>query len=167
LSALAIKDFDFFPPPQRASWQYRVFWILFRMMFAALLALSIFEFNPAPFVNHWTRYALGLPILVLGFGCATYFSARLGWANSHWEKDQLVVSGVYRYIRNPIYVASIVGMFGWAVFVNSISVSIVLALWALMYLLAPLLEERWLERSYGVEYLAYNESSSRYFGRQK
>lgn len=162
--AFVLEDFDFFPPPCKDSWQYRTFWVLFRVMFIGLLYLSFAEFGSQPVFNAWIRYCLWLPLLVLGFGAATYLSAKLGWANAHGEKEGLVVSGLYRWSRNPIYVTSFAGMIGWGFFVNSYYVSILLSFWALMYLLAPFVEERWLERTYGARFLTYKENSSRFFG---
>lgn len=164
LVALLFRNFEFFPPPRKDSWQYRVFWILFRVMFLGLLYLSFAEFGSQPVFESWTRYFLWLPLLILGFGSATYLSARLGWQNAHGVQEGLVVSGWYRWSRNPIYVTSFVGMIGWGFFVNSYYVSVLLSLWGLMYLIAPFVEERWLEGKYGTEFLSYKANSSRFFG---
>ena len=132
-----------------------------------LLILSFHGFSPQSLLDNLVRYLVWLPLLILGFGIATYLSAKLGWANAHGEKDGLIVSGLYRWSRNPIYVASIVEIIGWSLFVNSCYVSTILALWAFMYFLAPFVEEPWLERSYGEEFLAYKGNSSRFFGLPK
>lgn len=162
--ALVIADFDFFPPPRKDSWQYRIFWVLFRVMFIGLIYLSFSEFDSLPVFDPWIRYCVWLPLIVAGFGAATYLTGKLGWANAHGEKIGLVVSGCYRWSRNPIYVASFVGMIGWVFFVNSPYVNIILSLWALMYFLAPFLEEQWLERMYGEKFLVYKKETSRFFG---
>lgn len=164
LSALVVDGFEFFLPPRKGSWQYHIFWTLFRIMFAGLLFLSFVEFNPQPVFETWVRYCVWLPLLISGFGGATYLSARLGWENAHGEKEGLVVSGMYRWSRNPIYVASLLGMLGWGFFVNSTYVSIILLFWALMYLLAPFVEEPWLQRTYGERFLSYKKETSRFFG---
>lgn len=164
LSAFVSKTFSFFPPPGKDSWQYKVFWVLFRLMFVGLLYLSYSEFSPEPVFSNQLRHFLWLPLLVLGFGAATVISAKLGWENAHGEKGGLVVSGLYRWSRNPIYVTSLVGMIGWGFFVNSHYVTTLLVLWALMYLLAPFIEEKWLEKSYGDEFLKYKSRTSRFFG---
>ena len=162
--AFVSRRFEFFPPPGKNSWQFRTFWILFRIMFIGLVYLSFAEFASQPVFEPWMRYFLWLPLLVLGFGAATVLSAKLGWANAHGEKEGLVVSGLYRWSRNPIYVASWVGMTGWGFFVNSHYVTILLACWAFMYLLAPFVEEQWLERNYGSRFLTYKNLTSRFLG---
>lgn len=159
-----VEGFYFFPPPARNSWQYLTFWTLFRIMFFGLLVLSFLDFNPEPFFGAADRYAIWLPLMLVGFAGATYLSARLGWKNAHGEKGGLVVSGLYRWSRNPIYVSSLVGLLGWAFFVNSGYVTTILTLWALLYILAPFVEETWLERVYGEEYLEYKKSAPRFIG---
>ena len=81
------KDFLFFPPPNKDSWQYLVFWFLFRVMFFGLLILSVRTFGPDPIIASWIRYWTWLPLGLVGFGFATYFSVQLGWKNSHGEKQ--------------------------------------------------------------------------------
>jgi protein-S-isoprenylcysteine O-methyltransferase Ste14 len=157
------KDFAFFPPSDKKTWQYLVFWILFRIMFFGLLILSARTFSQDPFITSWVRYLVWLPICLFSFGFATYLSIRLGWKNSHGEKQGLMVSGWYQRSRNPIYVASILGMLGWGLFVNSSFVYTLLSLWCLMYLLAPFFEEPWLEAQYGEDYRRYKAKVPRFF----
>ena len=45
LLAFVSENFSFFPPPSKDSWQYRTFWMLFRIMFIGLLYLSFSEFS--------------------------------------------------------------------------------------------------------------------------
>jgi len=73
------------------------------------------------------------------------------------------IDGAYQWSRNPIYIVSIIGMFGIGITVASWLVTTLLALWALFYLLAPFLEEPWLEKQYGDEYLAYRKRVPRFF----
>lgn len=164
LLSLAAPSFVFFPPPSRQSWQYRLFWLLFRVMIISLIALCVMCFSEHPPGGNTLRYAAWLPLFVVGFGLSTYLTLKLGWENAHGEANNLVVSGWYRWSRNPIYVTSLIGMLGLALFVGSSKVSVVLALWAAIYLLAPLLEERWLEKSYGEAFITYKAATSRFFG---
>ena len=157
------KDFVFFPPPKKNTWQYLVFWILFRVMFVGLVILSFRTFGADPFIASWTRYFVWLPLGLLGFGFATYLSIKLGWKNSHGEKQGLIVSDWYQRSRNPVYVASMLGMLGWGLFVNSGVVYVLLSLWCLMYLLAPFFEEPWLENQYGEDYRCYQATVPRFF----
>lgn len=157
------KSFVFFPPPDKNTWQYSAFWFLFRIMFFGLLILSFRTFGSTPLMTQWDRYLIWLPLGLLGFGFAAYLSMKLGWENAHGEKQGLVTTGWYQQSRNPIYVASILGMFGWGVVVNSSSVYILLSLWLFMYLLAPFFEEPWLEGQYGEDYRGYRKTVPRFF----
>lgn len=164
LLAIALENFEFFPPPNKNAWQYRLFWTLFRVMFFGLIFLSFSTFGPEPLISNHVRYFLWLPLLILGFGAATYLSNELGWKNAHGEKGGLMVTGWYRWSRNPVYVVSCVGMIGWGMFVNSGYVSVILALWGFMYLLSPYVEEPWLESCYGEEYRDYKMKVPRFIG---
>ena len=163
LTSFFHKDFVFFPPPNKSTWQYLIFWLLFRIMFFGLLILSFRTFGPDPLMAQWTRYLVWLPLGLLGFGFATYLSIQLGWKNSHGEKQGLVTTGWYQRSRNPVYVVSILGMFGWGLFVNSSPVYILLSLWFLMYLLAPFFEEPWLVGQYDEDYRYYRKTVPRFF----
>ena len=158
------EKFNFFPPEGNDTWQYKIFWLLFRLMFLGLIFLSITDFGALQYIDTTFRFVLGLPILVLGFSAAFYLSVILGWKNAHGEQQGLVTSGWYRWSRNPIYVVSIIGMFGWGLLVDSLFVYILLALWGMLYLLAPYAEEPWLSKKYGAEYLNYKSQVPRFVG---
>ena len=162
--SMTSEEFEFFPPPGNHTWQYRIFWLLFRAMFLGLIFLSISDFSSLQFIDTIFRFALGLPVLVLGFSAALYLSVFLGWKNAHGEQQGLITSGWFRWSRNPIYVASIIGMLGWGLFVDSLFVYILLALWALLYLLAPFAEEPWLAEKYGAKYADYKSRVPRFVG---
>ena len=81
----------------------------------------------------WLRFFVGVPLLILGFGVATYLSIKLGWG----------------------------------LFVNSNYVYIILSLWALIYLLAPFIEEPWLQKRYGDDFSIYKTKVPRFVGLRK
>jgi protein-S-isoprenylcysteine O-methyltransferase Ste14 len=166
LSVFSIRSehFQFFPPESKNTWQYKLFWLLFRSMFLGTIFLSVADFGSLQFVDATFRFGLGLPLLVLGFSAAFYLSVILGWKNAHGQQQGLVTSGWYRWSRNPIYVVSIIGMVGWGLLVDSLCVDILLALWGILYLLAPFAEEPWLEQKYGVEYSNYKAQVPRFVG---
>ena len=93
-----------------------------------------------------------------------YLTNFLGWRNAYGEAKVLETAGMYRWSRNPIYVVTIVGMVGIGTVVASWIVTSMLIMWTLFYLLAPFLEEPWLEREYGAEYLAYKKRVPRFLG---
>lgn len=118
--SLASKAFQFWPPPAASTWQYRVFWTLFRMMLLGLVTLSVLDFNRAADYPDWLRYGLGTSLLVFGFAAAQFVTVRPGWKNAHGEAEGLKTTGWYRWSRNPVYVVSMIGMAGWGLLVGSI-----------------------------------------------
>ena len=159
LASKAFRTFEFFPPPSKKSWQSLAFIGLFRLFVYPLIALSILKYEHP---NDWNQIVLGAAFLVLGFGTAILITFQMGWRNAFGERRGLQTSGWFRLSRNPVYVATWIGLVGWVIIIPVMQVAILLALWGLMYLLAPLVEEPWLEREYGSEYLAYRRRTRRF-----
>lgn len=164
LSALAAltNTFQFFPPPAKASWQHRLFVVLFRLFIYPLVLLSVLFFETVPAGNAIWQYGLGCLLLITGFSLAFRVTLQMGWRNAFGEKRGLKTDGWFAVSRNPVYVATWVGQIGWGLLANSPYVWILLGLWALMYLLAPIFEEPWLRRQYGQEYEDYKRQTRRF-----
>lgn len=158
---LVRDDFSFWPPPKKGSWQDRIFIWLFRAMLYPLLVMSILEFSLSeiPII----QFAIGSFLLVVGFGIALMSTFNLGWDNAFGDKQGLVTNGWFSHSRNPVYLVTWAGQLGWAILIPRLHVWIILALWAMLYLIAVHLEEKWLERRYGEEYLEYKNRVPRFF----
>lgn len=161
-SVLAPK-IQFWPPPSKDTWQYHVFWTLFRMLVLGIVLLSVLDYHHNGDIGGLC-FVIGSFLVFAGFGSAFYATFYLGWSNAHGEAKGLKTDGWFRWSRNPIYVVSIVGLVGAAILVNSHYVSYLLALWALTYIVAPFLEEPWLENEYGDEFLDYKARVPRFVG---
>jgi len=76
----------------------------------------------------------------------------------------IVRTGLYRFSRNPIYLAFTLLQFGIAIWVNSLwlIVTLIVAV-ALMASVVIPREERYLEQRFGAEYLHYKASVRRWF----
>lgn len=109
------------------------------------------------------HYGVGGLLLLVGFGLAFWITFQMGWRNAFGERRGLVTNGFFRFSRNPVYVATWVGLIGWHLIANQTLVSILLLLWAFMYLLAPVVEEPWLEAQYGEDYRRYKLQTRRFF----
>jgi len=164
LSALTIlrRDFQFFPPPSKQSLQHTAFLALFRLYLYPLIALTALTFQPIEGARAWTQYAAGGLFLLVGFGFAIRITLQMGWRNAFGEKLGLMTSGWFAWSRNPIYVFTWLGMLGWAMIANHALVALLLSAWAIMYLVAPLFEEPWLEAEYGDDYLKYKQAVRRF-----
>lgn len=157
------ESFQFWPPPERKSWQHRSFLILFRCFVYPLIVLSALEFDIGGSAMRYTAIVIGIFLLLAGFGLAIKITLQMGWRNAFGEKRGLVTDGYFSRSRNPVYVATWLGLIGWAVVANSVLVSILLGFWAALYLFAPLFEEPWLEKIYGDEFREYKLRVRRFF----
>lgn len=133
---------------------YYFMWLMFCFVFASNFALVILDWNtglwPSPL-----RLVLGLPIVALGAGFVTWGIATLGVKNTSALADGLVSSGPYTISRNPQYVGDCTLFIGIAIIANSELVLITHLLASLVFIVAPLAEESWLEEIYGNPYLEY------------
>lgn len=164
LISMASGRFQFWPPPRKDSWQYRAFWMLFRVLVAGVVVLSVIDFEGLGPQYSVVRYFIGIPLAVLGFSVAFYASFYLGWKNAHGEKQSLKTEGLYGWSRNPVYVVSVIGFIGLGITINSALVYSLLVMWALLYLIAPFLEEPWLEGKYGEAFTLYKARVPRFIG---
>ena len=137
------------------------------------LATSAFQTIRSPW-GGWQLSAV-LPLLV---GAAIY-----GWCL--WDfavrgrgtpapidaPKHLVVAGLYRYIRNPMYVGVLLVIFGWAIFFRSRDILIYGAVAALVFhFVVILVEEPMLRAKFGDQYRLYCGAVGRWvprFGRKK
>ncbi len=156
------SSFRLWPTPPRRGWQHYTFWPLFRgglsltLLFATLTA-------------HWPQlgfetlqFVAGLLCLIAGFSVTIYGYFDLGLENTYGADAGLVTKGLYRYSRNPQYVASIIGFFGTALANGGLNTAILCGLAILVYVIMPFTEEPWLQRAYGDVYLAYKNRTPRF-----
>jgi protein-S-isoprenylcysteine O-methyltransferase Ste14 len=77
--------------------------------------------------------------------------------------DQLVVSGLYRYVRNPMYVALLSIVLGQALLLSSTTLLWYSAmLWLMFHLFVLMYEEPTLRRTFGRSYEEYCANVSRW-----
>src|SRR5262245_14702260 len=123
----------------------------------------------APFIGRfdcplWFR-ALGLVILVSGVILAALGYRTLGSSHSPWtnpvEGGHLITTGIYHYLRHPIYSGWIVATVGWALVWGTLfGVGVALAGF-IFYDLKSREEERWLLARYH-EYSVYQREVRRF-----
>lgn len=154
--------FELWPPPAVKTWQHRTFLALFRLFLYPLVVLSFLEFQIANEATGLSQQAIGGLLFVVGFGLALRITLQMGWRNAFGEKKGLVTDGWFAISRNPVYVATWAGLLGWSLILGQLSVTILLTFWALLYVLAPFLEEHWLERQYGDEFRRYKSTVARF-----
>jgi protein-S-isoprenylcysteine O-methyltransferase Ste14 len=154
-------DFEFWPPPGNRSWQKKVFFGLFRVFCGATILVALFDWGSMGW-DHWTRLVPGLPLLVLGAWITVRGYLYLGLDNTYGERGGLVTGGLYRYSRNPQYVASVAATLGLGLVTNSWLALLLTGILFALYLLFALNEERWLKGGYGRAFLDYMERVPRF-----
>jgi protein-S-isoprenylcysteine O-methyltransferase Ste14 len=76
---------------------------------------------------------------------------------------QLVVRGLYRYTRNPMYVGVLLVILGWAALLRAAALVIyALSVGAGFHVFIVLYEERYLQKEFGAEYEDYRSRVGRW-----
>jgi protein-S-isoprenylcysteine O-methyltransferase Ste14 len=115
----------------------------------------------------WMRYGLGIPIVVLSNIVVWSAVLRFGIAQTGGAEGTLKTDGLYRYSRNPQYVADACMIFGWLLLSSSATALLVGAAAIFLLLLAPFAEESWMKERYGGAYEAYMKATPRFLGMPK
>lgn len=115
------------------------------------------------------RWPYGLALIVLGtFGllwCVRDFYVSGKGTLAPWAPPQaLVVIGLYRYSRNPMYVCVLVVLLGWAISFGSVGLLVyALAVGVAFHLRVVRGEEPWLGRTHGAAWQQYTRRVRRWF----
>jgi protein-S-isoprenylcysteine O-methyltransferase Ste14 len=108
--------------------------------------------------------AAGLPVLLDSF--ARFASQGLGTPAPTAPPEHLVVTGSYRYVRNPMYVALLLVITGQGfLFGRGSVIEWALVFWGSTYLFVIFYEEPHLRRTFGSEYETYCASVHRWIPR--
>lgn len=82
--------------------------------------------------------------------------------DAHIIKNELVTTGVYAYVRNPVYSAFMFVCTGvLLIYGNLVLLVLPIIYWEFMTVLMKLTEEKWLEDLYGKEYIQYRQRVNR------
>src|SRR5579859_1787092 len=108
----------------------------------------------------------GLPVLLDSF--ARFAIQGLGTPAPIAPPRNLVVTGLYRYVRNPMYVAVTLLIFGQGLLFGSVAVlEYGVTVWLGFFAFVVLYEEPALRRKFGEEYEAYCSHVSRWLPRMR
>ena len=82
--------------------------------------------------------------------------------DTHIIKNELVTTGVYAYVRNPVYSAFMFVCTGvLLIYGNLVLLLLPIFYWGFMTVLMKSTEEKWLEDLYGQEYIQYLQRVNR------
>jgi len=121
--------------------------------------------------NYQSLRYLGLPLIVIGASgllwCVwEFFSKGRGTLAPIDPPKHLVIQGLYRYVRNPMYVSVVTALFGESIFFLSAPVLIEAGIFvAAAHLFVAFYEEPALRRQFGVEYEKYSQKVGRWIPR--
>jgi protein-S-isoprenylcysteine O-methyltransferase Ste14 len=136
-------------------------------IFAFLLPLLIARIDPVRLLGH----SLGAAVVVAGvlilLWCVRDFFVQGRGTLAPWDPPrQLVVAGLYRYVRNPMYVGVVILVIGWALVKGSPMVGIYAVMLAVMFHLRVVTrEEPWLAERFGTEWVRYASAVPRWLPR--
>ncbi len=109
-------------------------------------------------IGTWWFFVGGLVFLLSLFVFVAAFHA---YGTAPMEKT--ICNGIYRYSRNPMYLAFHVGMLGVCIASASLWLLLIMLPFILFTHLVVLGEERYCTQTYGKEYLVYKSQTPRYF----
>ncbi len=159
--SVACPNKRIWPPPHQRSWQHVLTWVGFYSVCGLNTALLFLDWNSWIFKSD-LRFLLGIPVALLGGFLAAWGVVTLGVKNTSGLKGGFVASGPYRFTRNPQYLGDIICFAGVSIVANSLLLWITHALLILVFVMAPLAEESWLEDQYGQVYREYRRDSPRF-----
>jgi protein-S-isoprenylcysteine O-methyltransferase Ste14 len=125
----------------------------------------------APLVRWTPDRIAGVALVVVGWGillwCTVEFVRRgLGTPSPHRSPTKLVVSGLFRFVRNPMYVGVVIAIEGFALAMHSSGTALYGILVAIAFHLRVVLyEEPRLTREFGDEFRSYRARVPRWIPR--
>jgi protein-S-isoprenylcysteine O-methyltransferase Ste14 len=132
--------------------------------------ITRWEFRPA-FFDLGLMRAMGMLLILAGVPGVVDSFARfalqgMGTPAPVAPPQHLVVTGLYRYVRNPMYVSVVVIICGQALVFGDWRLSVYGALfWLACHLFVVVYEEPVLQRSFGAEYEAFRVNVPRWIPR--
>jgi protein-S-isoprenylcysteine O-methyltransferase Ste14 len=116
-------------------------------------------------VLRWLAAGLGLVCLGLSIECWRRMGKSWRMAVTPDEKTDLVTTGLYKYVRHPIYALSIMLMLCTVVVVPTVPVVVMAAVHVALMIIKARNEERFLAGVHGAAYEQYCRRTGRFFPR--
>ena len=155
------RSFEFWPAPDKRSWQFNTAFGLFRIFCGGTVVFAALDWGSLGW-DHWSRLAIGTPLMLGAFAVTLRGYLFLGIDNTYCAQDGLVTGGLYAYSRNPQYVSSVLATVGLAIFADSAITLGLAAVLFVLYTLFALNEERWLHEGYGERFARYMQEVPRF-----
>ena len=161
LWSIAYPERRIWPPQQYSAITPMLVWVPTFSLFGILIVLGVLGWGDLAFPS-WLRFGLGIPLIMIGNIVVWFEAAHFGVPQTGGAKGTLRTAGLYRYSRNPQYVADIAIVAGWII-LSAAPWTIAVGLPAIMVLaIAPFAEERWMLEQYGQPYEEYRSRTRRF-----
>ena len=149
-------------PPQQYKASTPIFvWVPTFTLFGTLVALGILGWGDLA-LSQWLRYGVGIPLIVIGNVVVWSAVAGFGIHKTGGATGGLQTSGLYRFSRNPQYVADIGMILGWMM-LSAAPLALLVGVSAIIVLVAaPFSEEAWLRAHYGSDFDSYADRVRRF-----
>jgi protein-S-isoprenylcysteine O-methyltransferase Ste14 len=125
---------------------------------------GVFKGHHATIVSNPVLQGIGMALFLIGLGLAVWARVHLGrnWGAPMSQKvdAELVMTGPYKYIRNPIYSGIMLAAVGTAVAVSWYWL-VAVALMGAYFFYSATVEERTMERLFPDAYPAYKRSTKK------
>jgi protein-S-isoprenylcysteine O-methyltransferase Ste14 len=125
-------------------------------------------------VAHPTRFDLALGAMATVFGLAIYLHTAFWGFALHGRgtpapiapTKRLVIEGLHRHVRNPMYLGVLLIILGQAILFRSVATAVyAAAFWLVAHVFVLFYEEPTLSKQFGAEYDAYRAQVPRWFPR--
>lgn len=143
---------------------YRPYLILIIGILNALLHYFILSDNSNLQINELNMVFLILGIILIILGIAFWISAVLGSRIlKEVESNNLITTGIYAYVRHPVYAAFLYIAIGLILISQNIFLFFLPVLfWAFLTVAMKRTEEKWLIDRYGDDYVNYSKRVNRF-----
>lgn len=155
-----------------AAWWHRQLFNIFRTLILAAVVARIFVdidgwFGRFDLLYHWPVLVIGMILLIVAFGLVNYFQAYMneGWRSGidPNQKASLLTGGPYSRSRNPLFMAVMLGQFGFFLALPSVFSLICLVTGVTVLIRQARVEEKALSSMFGDVYDSYRHRVPRWF----
>jgi protein-S-isoprenylcysteine O-methyltransferase Ste14 len=159
--SLLVPDKRIWPPPRTRSWQYWYIHLSTEISILCFYILGFLDWSTF-FFKHWLRYFVSPLLIASGVMLFLWGLRTLTLNTSLGSKDKLIKEGVYRHLRNPQYLGTILFIAGSILLFNSLYQYVAGVIGIMCFFLAAFAEEPWLREQFKEEYDAYYKEVPRF-----
>lgn len=161
LWSIAFPARTIWPPKRYTAVTPLLVWVPTFTLFGVLLLLGVWGWADLA-IPSWLRFGVGLPLILIGNVVVWMEVSHFGMSQTGGAKGTLRTEGMYRYSRNPQYMADIGIVSGWII-LSAAPWAMVVGLAGIAVLIAaPFSEEPWLREQYGDAFEDYSTRVRRF-----